>query len=282
MLMNHEVQAFYNSLTSDLNRYLSESNRLNEAIKYSLLGDGKRIRPLFCLAFCDAFDGVRAVALKAGSAVEMIHTYSLIHDDLPAMDNDDERRGQPTNHKVYGEAMAILAGDALLNLAPEYLLKELIDSKVDPELCIRFTTSLLKASGHCGMILGQAMDMNTKATDLAAMKFIHQKKTGALIQWSCLAGLFSTLSSEKIQKYESTVLTMGAEFGILFQIIDDLLDAEQDAMIGKISYVSILGLEGARKEAETLIINLEARMNNLSQDWNLLREILESLKIRLA
>ena len=282
MLMNQEVQAFYNSLTSDLNRYLSENNRLNEAMKYSLLGEGKRIRPLFCLAFCDAFDGVHAVALKAASAVEMIHTYSLIHDDLPAMDNDDERRGKPTNHKIFGEAMAILAGDGLLNLAPEYLLKELLSGQVNPELAIRFTTTLLEASGHCGMILGQALDMDGKPSDLKAMSLIHHKKTGALIQWSCLAGLFSTLNQEQIKKHESVVLTMGAEFGILFQIIDDLLDVDQDAKTGKTSYVSLLGLEGAKKEAVTLVSNLEARMTNTSQDWGLLKEILESLKSKLA
>ena len=236
--------------------------RLREAMAYSLLGPGKRIRPALVLLCCQAAGG-RDAALEAArapaAAIEMIHCFSLIHDDLPAMDDDDLRRGRPTNHKVFGEALAILAGDAL-NTLPF----ELIVTRVnDPRLAAALVKELAQATGPEGMIGGQVLDTchpeEAKAgaggATLSKLQRIHRLKTGALIRCACrMGGLCAGASGERLDAID----TYGRAIGLAFQIVDDILDvtatAEQmgkktgkDAAEGKLTYPSLVGLDIARE-----------------------------------
>lgn len=219
---------------------------LYDSMRYSLFAGGKRLRPALTLAACELLGGNATDALKAASALEMIHTYSLIHDDLPAMDNDDLRRGKPTNHKVFGEGNAILAGDGLLSLAMVVL------AKTENHNVIQTVSR-----GALDMVSGQSMDLNGKP-DAETLLQIHAKKTGALIRAAVLAGAYCAGANED----QIAALTAFAEhFGLLFQITDDILDATgdpdvlgksvgKDARDEKVTFVSVYGLERAREEAE--------------------------------
>ncbi len=229
--------------------------QLTEAMKYTLLSGGKRIRPVLSLLTAELLDGNYEAALKAGSALEMIHSYSLIHDDLPAMDNDDLRRGKKTNHLVFGEAAAILAGDALLTYAFE-VLSEL---KLDPAAKIKIIANTAKNSGQQGMVGGQVLDLEgeNKELSLAEMQTVHRAKTGALIKAAVLNGVYCSNYSKKEEK---ALLAYAENIGVLFQIIDDLLDLTgetekmgkvvgRDEELNKSTYPKLLGLNGAREAA---------------------------------
>ena len=284
--------------------YFREKSSLNEAIVYSLLAPGKRVRPLLSLGFAQGFGGSLEMAFTCGMAVEMIHAYSLIHDDLPAMDNDDFRRGRATNHKVYGEATAILAGDSLLNFAPEFLQKELLTQNIEPAKILEITNLLLKASGHEGMVKGQALDMKFESEDLSKyekneldsiLREIHKLKTGSIITWSCLAGLYSHPDSALIKKYKCPVESIGQRIGLLFQMVDDVQDktatlAElgktpgKDEKSGKLTYTNLHGLEGATKLARNLATDIRQDLEELSAlkgDWSLISSILNGIEARL-
>ena len=221
-----------------------------DAMRYSLFAGGKRIRPVLSLAVCDALNGDHNAALCFGSAIEMIHTYSLIHDDLPCMDNDDLRRGKPTNHIVFGEDMAVLAGDALLNFACESVVSS---SVKDDSVKIKALNTIFHASGVEGMIGGQVMDMQAegKSVDEEYLKILHKKKTGALIKAAVKLGQISAKTDYKeFDVYASSL-------GLAFQIRDDILDVEGDAeKFGKpilsdeknekTTYVSLYGVDGAK------------------------------------
>lgn len=229
--------------------------RVVEAACYSLLLPSKRLRPLFCLETCRAFLGEDKRALAPAVALEMVHTYSLIHDDLPSMDDDDLRRGKPTNHKVYGEATAILAGDGLLTFAFETLAST---GDASPEVRVRWVKELAQAAGMAGMVLGQDWDMSfTRQSSLKIFENLHRKKTGALLAASVVMGAATAeISEEIIEQLRQFALDMG----LAFQIRDDVLDVEGGAEIGKPlrsdernakgTYVSVLGLEGAKREGE--------------------------------
>lgn len=236
---------------------------LREAIAYSLLAGGKRLRPVLTMVACATCEGDDESALPAACAVEMIHTYSLIHDDLPAMDDDDLRRGRATNHRVYGEAMAILAGDALLTLAFETLASGL-DRDVAAE-CVR---DLATAAGRCGMVGGQTADMQaendaeeTGAFTLEQLEGIHKRKTGRLLKSALtLGGRVAKASEKQLAALES----YGERVGLAFQITDDLLDITGDAQkigkrvgkdssSGKLTYPGLLGPQESRARAEQLI-----------------------------
>lgn len=292
---------FTNYLEESSKQYFPDQSQLNESITYSLLAGGKRIRPLFCLGIGQAFNGNLEVALRCSLAIEMIHTYSLIHDDLPAMDNDDLRRGKPTNHIVFGEALAILAGDSLLNTAPEILLKELLHLDFPPLLIIELTTKLLEASGHNGMIKGQALDiqaeqLRTQQSNIDIdLKTIHECKTGKLISWSCLAGLYATGDEEIIRKNSNQIIRLGDQFGLLFQIVDDLLDETADAhemgktpgkdkKAGKLTYISSYGIESTALMAKTLLTEINESLEKLKKqggNWVVLEEISDQLQQKL-
>lgn len=237
--------------------------RLREAMAYSLLAGGKRLRPVLVLMACEACGGDSEAALPAACALEMIHTYSLIHDDLPAMDDDDYRRGRLTNHKVFGDAMAILAGDALLTLAFEVIARDVRPSSVAAACC----ADLAFAAGACGMVGGQVADLEAESqsgrgTDaLTHLQSIHRRKTGRLIR-SAL-----TLGGRIAQADVATLGTLdhyGTCIGLAFQIADDVLDVTgsqdklgkgvgKDAGHGKLTYPGLIGLERSRQMAHDLI-----------------------------
>ncbi len=231
-------------------------NLLNEAMSYSLLAGGKRIRPLLLLGSAEAAGLEIKTVLKMACALEMIHTYSLIHDDLPAMDNDDLRRGRPTSHKKFGEAMAILAGDALLNEAMLLLMEHYGGTKEGAGAI----ADIARASGKDGMIGGQVLDIESEGQniDLETLREMHSNKTGALIQAALSSPWYLAGKSEpEIQK----MAELGRDIGIMFQIQDDVLDVESDAhtmgkTVGKdardqkSTYVTLLGLAESKRQME--------------------------------
>ncbi|WP_423594626.1 polyprenyl synthetase family protein [Roseateles sp. MS654] len=229
---------------------------LGEAMRYAVLGAGKRLRPLLVLAAAEAAGGQREAALRAACAVELIHAYSLAHDDMPCMDNDVLRRGKPTLHVQYGEAQAMLAGDAMQALAFDVLTP---DAGVAPALQARLCRLLARASGYDGMAGGQAIDLASigKPLDENALRDMHRRKTGVLLQASVLMGAacgdLPASAWEALSRY-------GAAIGLAFQVVDDILDVTQDSdVLGKTAgkdqdnnkptYVSVLGLEPARAYA---------------------------------
>ncbi len=253
--------------TQILGRYGQAPARLMESIRYSLLAGGKRLRPtliLECHAACQGADVPSALA--ASAAMELIHTFSLVHDDLPAMDDDDLRRGRPTNHKVFGEAMAILAGDAMVTVAFEVLARD-----ASPALVPALVRELAWASGPEGMIGGQVLDIDGENQSLALpeLQQLHRMKTGALLKASCRLGALAAGASEK---QLAAIGEYGRHLGLAFQIIDDVLDvtstAEQmgkatgkDAAKGKNTYPSLLGLDASRAQAAS---ELDAALDALA------------------
>ena len=253
---------------------------LREAMAYSLLAGGKRLRPILCLASCDAVGGNRAAVMPAACAIEMIHTYSLIHDDLPAMDNDTMRRGRPTLHVVAGEGQAILAGDALLTLAFELLAGD--PRSASHELMTRtldVIRVLSSAAGPIGMVGGQAIDLAcvtpdpqgrlAPALDAEGLRHMHAKKTGALIRASAVAG--ATLGGGS-ETQVAAIDAAAAEFGLAFQIVDDVLDVEatsaalgktagKDAAAGKPTYPSLYGLDASKRMAAQCLERAEAELH---------------------
>ncbi|MGM0499444.1 MAG: polyprenyl synthetase family protein [Bacillota bacterium] len=241
--------------------------QLTEAMKYTLLSGGKRIRPVLSLLTAELLDGNYEAALKAGSALEMIHSYSLIHDDLPAMDDDQLRRGKKTNHLVFGEAAAILAGDALLT----YAFEVLADLNLDPAAKVKIIASTAKYSGQQGMVGGQVLDLEgeNKELSLAEMKKVHRAKTGALIKAAVLNGVYC---SDYNEKEEKALLAYAENIGVLFQIVDDLLDQTgetekmgkvvgRDEELNKSTYPKLLGLKAAREAAQEHAAQAKAELD---------------------
>jgi geranylgeranyl diphosphate synthase type II len=235
---------------------------LHKAMRYSVFAGGKRIRPILALAACEAVGGISEQALPVACALEMVHTYSLIHDDLPAMDDDDFRRGRPTNHKVFGEATAILAGDALLTQAFVLLSSPAVCEHIPAEISLRILHTIARCSGSMGMVGGQVVDMESegKQVEFPLLEYIHTRKTGALILASIQCGGLVGGADAKAMK----ALTEYAEAaGLAFQIADDILDivGEQaelgkdvgsDQARGKVTYPALLGMSAARERAQEL------------------------------
>ncbi len=234
---------------------------LRESMRYSLLAGGKRIRPILCLASCSLAGGDPNFAVPTAVAIEMIHTMSLIHDDLPSMDNDDLRRGRPTNHKVYGDAIAILAGDALLTRAFEMV--SLRSPGVSPERLLNVVGELSLVAGAPGLVGGQVVDLECegKKVDLETLEYIHLHKTGALLKACVRTGAMIAGADAKMLD----ALTRYARgIGLAFQIIDDILDvtsnseilgktAGKDLLADKTTYPKLLGLEESKRRALTLV-----------------------------
>lgn len=235
---------------------------LHKAMRYSVFAGGKRIRPILMMAACEAVGGDVERVLPAACAMEMIHTYSLIHDDLPAMDDDDFRRGRPTCHKVFGEALAILAGDGLLTEAFILLSRLGEKGEVAPEIARRATHVIARAAGSMGMVGGQVVDMDSegKQIDLATLEYIHTRKTGALIRASVeVGGMLGGADEGALDG-----LTRYAQAaGLSFQVADDILDIVGDQELlgkdigsdqarGKATYPALLGLDAARERAREL------------------------------
>ena len=240
---------------------------LGLAMRYGVLDGGKRLRPLLVLAACAALDGHAEAALRAAVAVELIHAYSLVHDDMPCMDNDVLRRGKPTVHVQFGEAQAMLAGDAMQALAFEVLTP---DSGVEPALQARLVSLLARAAGHPGMAGGQAIDLASigRTLDEAALRDMHRRKTGALLEASVLMGAACGRPEPAVWQALSDY---GAAIGLAFQVVDDILDVTQasetlgktagkDVDHNKPTYVSVLGLDAARRHADTLCSQAHAAL----------------------
>jgi len=243
--------------------------RLSDAMRYAVLDGGKRLRPLLVLAACEAVRGNSEAALRAACAVELIHAYSLVHDDMPCMDNDVLRRGKPTVHVKFGEAGALLAGDALQALAFELLAPEgdAVPTVVQARLC----RLLARAAGHEGMAGGQAIDLASVglALDEDALRRMHRMKTGALLQGSVEMGAVCGAPTPAVL---DALRGYGAALGLAFQVVDDILDVTQDsATLGKTAgkdaahdkptYVSLLGLEPSRAYAEALLAQALAALD---------------------
>lgn len=233
-----------------------------EAMRYSLMAGGKRLRPILTLATCEMAGGTIEMAMPTACAMEMVHTMSLIHDDLPAMDNDDYRRGKLTNHKVYGEDIAILAGDGLLAYAFEYIVKH--TQNVAAERILQVISRLGKAVGAAGLVGGQVVDLESEGktdTSLETLNFIHSHKTAALLE-ACVVcgGILAGVSEDDLQRLSR----YSQNIGLAFQIIDDILDitstqeqlgktAGKDLAAQKVTYPSLWGIEESRNKANKLV-----------------------------
>jgi farnesyl diphosphate synthase len=255
--------------------------RLYEAMRYAAIGGGKRLRPLLVVAACELFHTDRERALRVGAVVEMVHVYSLIHDDLPAMDDDDLRRGKPALHKAYDEATAILAGDSLHALAFELLAEDATHE--DPFVRAELVAELARAAGPAGMAGGQMMDLVAAEArlDLAAVTRLQQLKTGALIGFCLDAG---AIMGRVPPEGRTRLRGYARDVGLAFQIADDLLDEEgaeektgkkvgKDRARGKQTFVSLLGRERARQQAELLIDQALAYLERYGHEADLLRAI---------
>ena len=254
--------------------------RVYDAMRYSALAPGKRLRPFLVLASAGLFGVARRCALQVAAAIEMVHTYSLVHDDLPAMDNSDLRRGRTTCHKQFDEATAVLAGDGLLTAAFWVLAHP--DTHGDPAVRCELVSELAVAAGAAGMVGGQMIDLiaEHQSLDIGAITRLQRMKTGALIAFSCEAGAILAKAPN-----EARIALRGYahDLGLAFQIADDLLDVEgsaaeagkpvsADAAAGKATFVSILGAERARAQAKLLVNQAVAHLDLFEQRAELLRE----------
>jgi geranylgeranyl diphosphate synthase type II len=320
-----DIKAYLNEKRELIDSYLktyftapSSPSVLHEAMKYSLFAGGKRIRPVLALASFEACGGDAKKIIPQAAALELIHTYSLIHDDLPAMDNDDLRRGKPTNHKMFGEAMAILAGDALLteafmmmtetnpplppftkvgnkNIEPPFYkgsVSGFSGERIKPSLLLKALREVALASGHNGMVGGQAQDIISEDAepDGEILEFIHLHKTAALIKSSVRIG---TILAGSRKKQLQALTIYGENTGLAFQIIDDVLDVEgtpeelgksvgSDSRKKKMTYPSLYGIEGARNKANELISIAIDAIGIFSSEADPLREIAGYLAKRRA
>ncbi len=255
--------------------------RVVEAMRYALMGGGKRIRPFLVLNSARLFDVPEMGALRTAAAIEMVHSYSLVHDDLPAMDNADLRRGRPSVHRQFDEATAILAGDGLLTQAFEVLADQ--ETHANPLVRSELVLALAQAAGAAGMVGGQMIDLEAQHAklDLAAITRLQRLKTGAIIRFSCEAGAILASASTK----ERRALQLYAEdLGLAFQIADDLLDVEssaavtgkpvgQDQAAGKATFVAVLGVDEARRRAKTIADRAAGHLAGFEERADLLCEM---------
>jgi geranylgeranyl diphosphate synthase type II len=258
---------------------------IHQAMRHSVFAGGKRLRPILCIESAQMVAGcVPAGVEELGAALEMLHTYSLIHDDLPALDNDDLRRGRPTSHKVFGEATAILAGDALQTYAYEVLAK----LQCSAEARVAIIAQIARATGTIeGMIGGQVMDLEAehKHPDAQTLEYIHRSKTGALLTASVVTGgIYADATSEQIQSLHD----FGMNIGLAFQIVDDVLDVTQsseqlgktagkDTATEKATYPSLFGIEASLKKADELTAKASAALDRFGERGDIMREIAKFL-----
>ena len=278
---------YLDEINSALKEYLPAADDVvSQAMRYSVENGGKRIRPALLLEFCRVCGGDYKKAVPFACALEMIHTYSLIHDDLPCMDNDDFRRGKPSCHIAFGEEYALLAGDALLTLAFETAMK----SNLSAEITVKAAKELAKAAGVMGMVGGQVLDLQNegKKVGVSDLQKTDELKTGELIRAACVLGCACAGADDKkiaaAEKYAHDI-------GIVFQIVDDILDVTSDEEtlgkpIGsdeenqKSTYVSLLGIEKSRKTAEELTLNAQKALDAFDGDVTSLKDFAEKLKNR--
>lgn len=276
MIENEQFQTWIDRLDTELVRYFADKdlscNPLDRAMEYTLLAGGKRLRPLLTMVVCDAFNASIEAAIPFAMSSEMLHTYSLIHDDLPCMDDDDMRRGKPTNHVVFGEAHAILAGDALQSEAFQVLVNTPHETLSDSRR-IALISELCEAIGRRGMVAGQVMDLTSEGQDidLERLKLLHQRKTGGLFQFCIRLGGHLANTDEAtmnaLTEYANAV-------GLLFQVVDDLLDEEgsseslgktagKDKQANKATFPRLMGSDAAHDFANQLLEQAETALETL-------------------
>ena len=259
-----------------------------EAMSYSLEAGGKRVRPALLLAACETAGGDTSIALPFACALEMIHTYSLIHDDLPAMDNDDLRRGRPTSHKAFGEAVAILAGDGLLSAAMELMLRAA--ERMDSLRGTRAAHCIARRCGVAGMVGGQTVDVTEEGTEPTEEKvcYIHLHKTADLLTAPMEAGFHLACAKPE---YIEAAAAYGQNLGLAFQMVDDLLDVEgseaalgkktgMDAAMGKLTWVALRGVDGTRRDAARAVEEAVAAIRRIPRDVTFFTGLAESLLTR--
>jgi len=255
--------------------------KVAEAMRYAVLGGGKRLRPFLLMEVAGLFNVTPAGALRAGAALEMVHCYSLIHDDLPCMDNDDMRRGKPSCHIAFGETTALLAGDALLTRAFDVLADEKTHS--DPVVRCQLVIELARAAGMNGMIGGQQLDMMAADVDMDLVEItrLQQMKTGRLISYACEAG---AIMGKAPYNERQILLAYAKDIGLAFQIADDILDVESSAEVmgknvrkdvdaSKATFVSFLGLDEAKKQARTLVEQAVSYLDIFDARADMLRDL---------
>lgn len=293
-LLQEKKRAFEAVLYNIFSNQAGLEARVYEAMSYSLEAGGKRLRPLLFLEAYEQVSGQEGpVAMDFACALEMIHTYSLVHDDLPAMDNDDFRRGKPTNHKVFGEGLAVLAGDALLNSAFELMIQGALKAH-SPRAALMAIQDIAKASGVKGMIGGQVVDMLSEGQDLSgevaqdALAYIHANKTAALLQTSvCAAGKLAMANEEALRALEH----YGYHIGMAFQIVDDILDIVGDRAAlgktigsdearGKLTYPVVYGIEKSQAMAKDHLEAAMQALNTFEKPSPFLKELLVFLAER--
>ena len=293
-----DIKQYLEQKRQDVDRFLdavmppesAPPANLHKAMRYSLFAGGKRVRPILTIAAYEAVGGSSPFILPLAASLELIHSYSLIHDDLPAMDNDDYRRGKLTNHKVFGEAMAILAGDALLTMAFDLVSRPESADGLDPRAQVRVIQELAAGSGDVGMVGGQVADIEAegKDIDLATLEGVHRWKTGKLIRASVrIGGIAGGATAEQVNR-----LTAYAEdIGLAFQIADDVLnvtgtreelgkDTNTDASRGKKTYPTFFGVDGARKLADERVASAIAHLNDFGPKADPLRELARYITAR--
>lgn len=270
-----------------LNRFFPQpegpASDVVKAMRYSLFAGGKRLRPILCMAGASAVGGNESDALPVACALELIHTYSLIHDDLPAMDNDDMRRGKPTCHKAFGDAVAVLAGDGLLTEAFHLMCREDLSGYVSPAVRLRVMSMIAFAAGCQGMVGGQVVDIQSegKRVDASLVEFIHSHKTGALIAASVASG---ALMGGGTAGQVETIRAYGQKIGLAFQIADDILDIEgdtrtlgkgvgNDARKKKITFPSVIGLGKSKQIQQAMIKEAVELLESFDRRADPLREI---------
>jgi geranylgeranyl diphosphate synthase, type II len=291
MDLKRYLTARQNEVDRALDRFLPKESvppaTIHKAMRYSLFAGGKRLRPILCLAAAEACGGKSAGALPHACAVECIHTYSLIHDDLPSMDNDDLRRGRPTCHKVFGDAIAILAGDALLTIAFEIAAKTRKVSRYDVRDVFR---EVADAAGSRKLIAGQVADLEAEGRTLSReqVRSIHKNKTAALLTTSIRLG---AMAANATTKQLAAVTAFGRALGLAFQVIDDILDVTQtseklgksagkDIAAKKATYPAVFGLEKSRSEARRLTTRAHRSLEALGDDAIVLRALADYLLAR--
>lgn len=259
-----------------------------KSMRYSVLAEGKRLRPVMCLEACKIFGGNIEYAIPTACAIEMLHAQSLIHDDLPCMDNDDFRRGKPTNHKVFGEATAVLAGDALLSFAPQLIIQK--SRNLSAEIKLKLVEEYCCAAGAYGLIAGQIVDIESENKEISpeTLEFIHTHKTADLFKLALKSGaIIAGASEEKIIAMEN----IGQKLGFAFQICDDILDETstfeklgktlgKDKEAKKPTYTAIFGIEKAREEVICLLDDTYGIMAKHSIESKIFSEIIEGIKER--
>lgn len=289
MSSNINMQYYIDLIDDHLDKYIKVQNPINifDSMRYSVLAGGKRLRPVMCLETCRVLGGNIEDALPAACAIEMLHAQSLIHDDLPCMDNDDFRRGKPTNHKVYGEAIAVLAGDALLTFAPLLIIQK---GDLSAEVKLKLVEEYCIAAGAYGLIAGQVVDIESEGKEISAetLEFIHTHKTADLFKLSLKSGAIIAGANDEVI---SAMDEIGQKLGFAFQICDDILDETstfeqlgktlgKDKDANKPTYTAIYGLDRAREEVICLLDSAYGIMSKCNIESEIFKVIIEGIRER--